>query len=143
MDRRRFVASCGAAMAGVGLKETPGSQRATSPAAAAGRMRVGTQQGPTTPAMLDYFKRHGVHVNPPDGAACRKWWAEWRRSIAGSGNFAAYPNRPAYAKGFRHQGQPVVISETGNWRIGELPPMGLWTPYGYGPIPTAREYLDR
>ena len=84
-----------------------------------------------------------LHVNPPDGAACRKWWDDWRRSIAESGNFAAYPNRPAYAEGFRHEGQPVVISETGNWRISELPPMGLWTPYGYGPIPTTREYLDR
>jgi len=84
-----------------------------------------------------------LHVNPPDGAACRKWWADWRRSIAESGNFPAYPNRPAYAKGFRHQGQPVVISETGNWRITECPPMGLWMPYGYGPIPTVRQYLDR
>jgi hypothetical protein len=37
----------------------------------------------------------------------------------------------------------VVISETGNWRISELPPAGLWTPYGYGPIPTVREYLER
>lgn len=84
-----------------------------------------------------------LHVNPPDGAACRKWWADWRKSVAASGNFPAYPNRPAYAKGFRHQGQPVVISETGNWRITEWPPLGLWTPYGYGPIPTTREYLDR
>jgi hypothetical protein len=83
-----------------------------------------------------------LHVNPPDGKACRHWWESWRRSIAASGNFPAYPDRPAYAKGFRHQGQPVVISETGNWRISELGPMGLWTPYGYGPIPTTREYLD-
>lgn len=84
-----------------------------------------------------------LHVNPPDGAACRKWWDDWRRSIAATGNFAAYPHLPAYAQGFRHQGQPVVISETGNWRISQLPPLGLWRPYGYGPIPTTREYLDR
>ena len=50
-----------------------------------------------------------LHVNPPDGKTCRQWWETWRRSIAASGNFPAYPNRPAYAKGFRHQGQPVVI----------------------------------
>lgn len=84
-----------------------------------------------------------LHVNPPDGAACRKWWADWQSSVAASGTFAAYPNRPAYARGFRHQGQPVIISETGNWRITEWQPMGLWTPYGYGPIPTTREYLGR
>jgi len=82
-----------------------------------------------------------LHVNPPDGAACRRWWDDWRRSIAASGNFPAYPDRPAYCEGFRHEGQPVVISETGNWRITELMPMGLWMPYGYGPIPTVAEYL--
>jgi len=27
--------------------------------------------------------------------------------------------------------------------IQVLPPLGLWTPCGYGPIPTAREFLDR
>ena len=58
------------------------------------------------------------------------------------GNFPAYANRPVYCQGFRHEGQPVVISETGNWRISELPPTGLWAPYGYGPIPTVGEYLD-
>jgi hypothetical protein len=83
-----------------------------------------------------------LHVNPPDGKACRRWWETWRRSIAASGNFPAYSDRPAYARGFGHRGQPVVISETGNWRISELGPMGLWTPYGCGPIPTVREYLD-
>jgi hypothetical protein len=57
-----------------------------------------------------------LHVNPPNGKACQQWWDSWRRSIAASGNFAAYPDRPAYAKGFRHQGRPVVISETGSTR---------------------------
>ena len=58
-----------------------------------------------------------LHVNPPDGEACRQWWVSWRRSIAENGNFPAWPNRPTYCDGFRHQGQPVVISETGNWWI--------------------------
>ena len=55
-----------------------------------------------------------LHVNPPDGKACRRWWDDWRRSIAAS-NFR--PTQPStYSQGFRHRGQPVVISETGNWR---------------------------
>jgi hypothetical protein len=83
-----------------------------------------------------------LHVNPPNGAACRKWWDDWRRLIAQTGNFYPAPKLPIYAKGFRHQGQPVVISETGNWRIAQCPPLGLWTPYGYGPMPTTRAYLD-
>jgi hypothetical protein len=82
-----------------------------------------------------------LHVNPPDGEACREWWRRWRESIATTGNFLAYPDRPTYCRGFRHQGQPVVISETGNWRITELPPLGLWPPYGYGPVATVQEYL--
>jgi len=83
-----------------------------------------------------------LHVNPPDGAACVKWWQSWRESIAATGNFMCYPETPAYCKGFRHQGQPVVFSETGNWRITELPPMGIWAPYGYGPVPTVAAFVD-
>ena len=63
-----------------------------------------------------------LHVNPPDGKACRQWWEAWRRSIAEKGNFPAWPGRPTYCDGFRHRGQPVVISETGNWWIRGLPP---------------------
>jgi len=84
-----------------------------------------------------------LHVNPPDGKASREWWEAWRRSIAEKGNFPAWPNRPAYCDGFRHQGQPVVISETGNWWIRELPPKGLWEPYGAGPLPTVEAFLER
>lgn len=83
-----------------------------------------------------------LHVNPRNGADCRKWWERWRKSIAETGNFPAYPDRPAFCKGFRHQGQPVIFSETGNWRITELPPMGFWTPYGYGPVPTVTAYIS-
>lgn len=82
-----------------------------------------------------------LHVNPPDGAACRQWWIDWQKSINATGNFPAYPDLPAYAKGFRHENQPVIISETGNWRIADLPPAGPWKPYGYGPVPTAKAYL--
>jgi mannonate dehydratase len=40
------------------------------------KMHVGTQQGPTTPEMLQYFKRHGVnHIcgYPPDPGAKGAW----------------------------------------------------------------------
>ena len=84
-----------------------------------------------------------LHVNPPDGAACRAWWEDWRRSIAETGNFPAWPDRPTYCEGFRHKGQPVIISETGNWWISELPPEGPWKPYGNGPLPTVEAFLER
>ena len=84
-----------------------------------------------------------LHVNPPDGKACRAWWAAWRRSIAEKGNFPAWPGRPTYCDGFRHQGQPVVISETGNWWIRTLPPKGPWQPYGAGPMPTVNAFIER
>jgi len=82
-----------------------------------------------------------LHVNPRDGEDCRRWWRDWRRSVAETGNFLAWPGRPAYAKGSRHEGQPVVISETGNWWIAELPPDGPWAPYGAGPVPTVEAFL--
>lgn len=82
-----------------------------------------------------------LHVNPKDGEDCRRWWREWRESIAQTGNFPAWPNVPTYCKGFRHQGQPIVISETGNWWIEGLLPIGDWKPYGAGPIPTVDEYM--
>ena len=43
------------------------------------KMHVGTQQGPTTPRMLQYFKRHGVnHIcgYPPDPGAKEAWTAD-------------------------------------------------------------------
>ena len=82
-----------------------------------------------------------LHVNPPDGEASRCWWEQWRRSIAETGNFPAYPDRPTYDPGYRHEGQPVVISETGNWWIRALPTSGPWKNYGYGPVETVEEFL--
>jgi len=51
---------------------------ATRPAPAA-RMHLGTQQGPTTPQMLQYFKRHGVEAicgYPPDPGNRGYWTVE-------------------------------------------------------------------
>lgn len=86
-----------------------------------------------------------LHVNPVDGRDCRRWWKDWTGAIEKDGNFMAYPSRDlaAYCPGYKHQGQPVIISETGNWRITELPPMRPeWEPYGYGPVPTLQAYKD-
>ena len=87
-----------------------------------------------------------LHVNPQGANGWSNWWKRWRRSIAETGNFPAYPDRPTYSSGFRHQGQPVIISETGNFMIADSPPMGPWKPYaagnpfGHGLIATAKEY---
>jgi mannonate dehydratase len=64
MDRRGFLASCGAGMTAAGaarrgLAGAPATVSASGPKAC---MHLGTQQGPTTPEMLDYFKRHGVEA---------------------------------------------------------------------------------
>lgn len=83
-----------------------------------------------------------LHVNPPDGEASRNWWQEWRKSIAETGNFPAYPDKPAYDPGYQHQGQPVIISETGNWWIRALPTAGPWPNYGYGPAETVEEFVE-
>jgi hypothetical protein len=88
-----------------------------------------------------------LHVNPRGANGWRDWWQQWRRSITETGNFPAYPDRPTYCAGFRHQGQPVIISEAGNFLIAEFPPLGPWKAYGYdnpyrdGPIATAKEYV--
>ena len=82
-----------------------------------------------------------LHVNPPDGEACRQWWEQWRQSIAATANFPAYPDRPTYDPGYQHRGQPVVFSETGNWWIRELPTSGPWENYGYGPVETVADFL--
>ena len=49
---------------------------------------------------------------------------------------------PAFNPGFRHQGQPVVISEVGLWRIDGYPPLGPWEEYGSTKVPTEDAYLD-
>lgn len=86
-----------------------------------------------------------LHVNPVDGKDCRRWWKEWWAAIEKDGNYMVYPRRdlPAYCPGYRYEGQPVVISETGNWRITECPSLRPeWAPYGYGPVPTIEAYKD-
>ena len=88
-----------------------------------------------------------LHINPRGADGWRDWWQRWRRSITTTGNFPAYPSRPTYSKGFQHQGQPVVMSEAGNFLIAELPPDGPWkaygegSPYHPGPIATVKEYV--
>jgi hypothetical protein len=80
-----------------------------------------------------------LHTNAPD---FRDWWGQWRRSIAESGNFWLEPGLPAFNSGFRHQGQPVVISEVGLWRIDGFGPLGPWSEYGSTKVPTVDAYLD-
>ena len=72
MDRRSFVAAASAALGMVphGARR-PAEAAGPQPGAGLGvvKMHVGCQRGPTTPEMLDYFKRHGVdHIcgYPPD-----------------------------------------------------------------------------
>lgn len=64
MDRRQFIGACGA---GATLAGVNGATAALPDAPPPGRprtapMHMGTQQGPTTAEMLDYFKRHGVEA---------------------------------------------------------------------------------
>ncbi len=74
MDRRDFMASCGTAVALAGLGEGTalGDEARKMPAKV--KMHLGCQRGPTSPEMLDYFKRHGVEAIcgypqvPPDRA---------------------------------------------------------------------------
>src|SRR5437764_1217338 len=66
MKRRSFVSLVGTGAALLGGEATraggvtpgpEGRRRSGTPV----KMHVGTQQGPTTPRMLQYFKRHGVN----------------------------------------------------------------------------------
>ena len=74
MDRRDFMASCGTAVALAGLGEGPALGDEVSKLPAKVTMHLGCQRGPTSPEMLDYFKRHGVEAIcgypqvPPDRA---------------------------------------------------------------------------
>jgi hypothetical protein len=84
MKRRSFVAGMGMGAALLrgeatradGVAPEPGSPgRSGKPV----KMYAGTQQGPTTPGMLDYFKRHGVnHIcgYPPDPGGRGAWTTE-------------------------------------------------------------------
>jgi hypothetical protein len=80
-----------------------------------------------------------LHTNAPD---FRDWWEKWRQSIAERGNFWLEPGLPAFNEGFRHQGQPVVISEVGLWRIDGYSPLGPWAEYGSTKVPNVDAYLD-
>jgi hypothetical protein len=80
-----------------------------------------------------------LHTNETD---FREWWESWRRSIAERGNFWLEPGLAAFHDGFRHRGQPVVISEVGLWRIDGFGPLGPWTEYGSTKVPSVDAYLD-
>jgi hypothetical protein len=80
-----------------------------------------------------------LHANAPD---FREWWEKWRHSTAESGNYWLEPGLPAFNPGFWHQGQPVVISEVGLWRIDGYPPLGPWEEYGSTKVPTEDAFLD-
>jgi hypothetical protein len=80
-----------------------------------------------------------LHTNAPDFHA---WWENWRHSIAQNGNYLIEPGLPAFNPGFWHQGQPVVISEVGLWRIDGYPPLGPWEEYGSTKVPNEEAYLD-
>lgn len=82
-----------------------------------------------------------LHVNPENGEDWKRWWGEWKIQTSETGNFQAWPGVPIYCTGYRHKGQPVVISETGNWRIAGIPYLGQWAPYGYGPLADLDEYI--
>ncbi len=78
MDRRTFVAAVGASAAS--LAATRDSAKAdetpAKPKPRSHKMVVGCQKGPTTPEMLDYFKRHGVdHIcgYPPLAKGAKRW----------------------------------------------------------------------
>ncbi len=81
MKRREFMALTATAAAlgssgGAGaLAAEPNRDKQTRPRKPV-KMYVGTQRGPTTPEMLDYFKRHGVdHIcgYPPDPGKRGHW----------------------------------------------------------------------
>lgn len=82
MNRRKFLSCTGAAAAlsaGVPAGPAPGATRDRKDEGYRGspvKMHVGTQRGPTTPEMLQHFKRHGVdHIcgYPPDPGR-RGYW---------------------------------------------------------------------
>lgn len=60
MDRREFVTAGASAVALASLAQTQSAAAEKTTSAKPMKMHVGCQRGPTTPKMLDYFKRHGV-----------------------------------------------------------------------------------
>lgn len=81
ITRRKFAAGGAAAsLAACSPAESPksaGADFARRPV----RMYVGTQRNPTTPAMLDYFKRHGVeHIAGYSPQSGKPWTVDSLRS---------------------------------------------------------------
>jgi beta-galactosidase/beta-glucuronidase len=76
----------------------------------------------------------------PAGEDWRSWWQAWKLSMAETGTFKAEFG-PVFAEGFPYAGQPVIISETGNWWIRAFPPAGAWQPYGNGPVDTVDDFI--
>jgi mannonate dehydratase len=83
MKRRQFLSLAGATTAlagGIGVSALDGPASADeTPRRKPVKMYVGTQRGPTTPRMLEYFKRHGVdHIcgYPPDPGKRGHWTVE-------------------------------------------------------------------
>ena len=60
MHRRSFMTSCGSAVALAGIDARIVSADEGPKPSKPIKMHLGCQRGPTTPEMLDYFKRHGV-----------------------------------------------------------------------------------
>ena len=78
MDRRSFLAMTGSAAAALAA-DTPSTAVAAQRTRRRVKMHVGTQRGPTTPEMLQYFKRHGVnHIcgYPPNPGERGYWTVE-------------------------------------------------------------------
>ncbi len=81
MDRRKFLALGGAAAMTAGCKKSADLDAADNPLQPSRsvkpiKMHVGCQRGPTTPEMLENFKRHGVNNicgYPPDPGARGHW----------------------------------------------------------------------
>lgn len=83
MDRRKFLAFGGVAALAAGCEKTASSS-SDQPAGIEARikpvkMRVGCQRSPTSPEMLQFFKRHGVNNIcgfPPDPGEHGAWSVE-------------------------------------------------------------------
>jgi mannonate dehydratase len=76
MRRREFLSSASVTLAAGSLPSANASAGASEPLRAPLKMHVGTQQGPTTGQMLDYFKRHGCDAicGYPTASDSRGFW---------------------------------------------------------------------
>lgn len=78
MKRRQFLSLSGASLF-AGAAREPHQRQAAPVAAGKLRMHVGTQRSPTSPEMLQFFKRHGVnHIcgYPPNPGPRGHWSVE-------------------------------------------------------------------